>query len=183
LTACHCTQLTREDRQLFKQYGVRVVHCPESDMKLAFGTAPVPELMQQQIPLGLGTGGCAANGDLDLFIEMDTAAKLHKVMTMDPEVMDAKTVVKMATLGSAQALGLDSDIGSLVPGKRADIIVVDVSRPHLVPMYNPYSHLVYSASGSDVAATIIDGAVVMKDRNFHTLDIQQVINDVKEIRV
>lgn len=181
LVACHSIHLTQEDINLYKKYDVKVAHCPESNMKLASGVAPVPELIKQGICVGLGTDGCASNNDLDLFLEMDTAAKLHKVFSMDPEVISAETALKMATINGAKALGMDDITGSIESGKQADIIVVDTSKPHLVPMYNPYSHLVYAASGSDVAATIIQGKVVMKDSKLFTMDIKKVMDDVKEI--
>ena len=178
LVACHSVHLSERDLTLYHEHDVKVAHCPESNMKLASGVAPVSRMLKQNICVGLGTDGCASNNDLDLFGEMDTAAKLHKVFTMDPEVLDAKTVLKMTTINGARVLGLEKEIGSLAVGKRADIIVVDTNRPHMVPMYNPYSHLVYAATGSDVSTTIIDGKVVMQDRKFTTLDVDQVMDDV-----
>ena len=181
LIACHCIHITEEDIQLLKKFDVKVAHCPESNMKLGSGTAPVPELIKQGICVSLGTDGCASNNDLDLFLEMDTAAKLHKVFTMNPEAINAETALKMATINGAATLGLDKITGSLEVGKKADIIVVDNSKPHMIPMYNPYSQLVYSANGSDVSATIIDGNLVMKDRKILTMDIRKIMDDVKEI--
>ncbi len=174
LVACHSIHLTEKDMALYKHYDVKVVHCPESDMTLASGVAPIPRLLGLGITVGLGTDACASNGDLDLFCEMDTAAKLHKVFAMDPEVIDAETAVKMATINGAKALGLDGITGSLEKGKRADIIVVDLSGHHLVPMYNPCSHLVYSAAGSDVAASVIEGKPVMNNRALLTMDVDHV---------
>lgn len=181
LIACHCVHLTKEDIQLLKKYSVKIAHCPESNMKLGSGVAPVPELIKQGICVGLGTDGCASNNDLDLFLEMDTAAKLHKVFTMNPEALKAETALKMATINGAEALGLDDITGSLEVGKRADIIVVDTSKPHMVPMYNPCSHLVYAANGSDVSASIIDGKLVMKDGEIFGMDIWKIMDDVKKI--
>ena len=129
----------------------------------------------------MGTDGCASNNDLDLFLEMDTVAKLHKAKTLDPTAMDARTVLKMATIQSAQALGLNPVIGSLAAGKKADLIVIDTNRPHLTPMYNPVSHLVYAAMGSDVSTSIINGTVVMEDRKLKSLDLKRVMDDVNKI--
>ncbi len=181
LIACHSVHLTEEDMELYRSFDVKVVHCPESNMKLASGVAPVPDMLKQGICTGLGTDGCASNNDLDMFLEMDTAAKLHKVFSMDPEAIKAETALQMATINGARALGLDQVTGSLELGKRADIIVVDTSTPHMVPMYNPYSHIVYSATGNDVSTTIIDGRVVMKDRKVLTMDVDAVMEDVVEI--
>ncbi|MCP4119782.1 MAG: amidohydrolase [Desulfobacteraceae bacterium] len=181
LVACHSIHLTENDMALYKHYDVKVVHCPESDMACASGVAPIPRLLGRGVIVGLGTDAGASNGDLDLFCEMDTAAKLHKVFAMDPEVINAETAVKMATINGARVLGLDGITGSLETGKRADIIVVDLSGRHLVPMYNPYSHLVYSAAGSDVAASVIDGKLVMADREIKSMDLGTVMNGVREI--
>ena len=181
LVACHSIHLSEEDMALYQNYGVKVAHCPESNMKLASGVAPVPEMIQRGICVGLGTDGCASNNDLDLFLEMGTAARLHKVFSGDPEAISAETAVRMATINGAKALGMDAATGSLEPGKQADIIVVDTSSPHLVPMYNPYSHLVYAASGSDVAATIIAGRVVMQNKKVFTMNVKKVMDDVNII--
>ena len=173
--ADHCVAVDPEEMALIKKHGVRVIHNPESNMKLASGVAPVPEMLRQGIAVGLGTDGCASNNNLDLFSEMDMTAKLHKVHEMDPTVMDAETVLKMATCNGARALGMGDAIGSLEVGKKADIIVVNVNRPHLTPMYNPYSHLVYSADGADVTHSIINGRLVMADRKLLTLDVDEVM--------
>jgi 5-methylthioadenosine/S-adenosylhomocysteine deaminase len=150
-------------------------------MKLASGVAPIPEMLNAGICVGLGTDGCASNNDLDLFLEMDTVAKLHKAKTLDPTAMDARTVLKMATIQSARALGLDRVTGSLEVGKKADLIVIDTNKPHLTPIYNPVSHLVYAALGSDVTTSIINGRVVMEDRELKSLDLKKVMADVNEI--
>jgi 5-methylthioadenosine/S-adenosylhomocysteine deaminase len=173
--------LTEADIALLERFQVRVAHNPESNMKLASGVAPVPELLRTGICVGLGTDGCASNNDLDLFREMDTAAKLHKVHSGDPTVLNASAVLRMATIGGAKALGLDGVTGSLEPGKRADIIVIDTRKPHLTPMFDPVSHLVYAARGSDVAATIINGAVVMEQGRLPHLDLAGIMADVRRI--
>jgi 5-methylthioadenosine/S-adenosylhomocysteine deaminase len=181
LIADHCVAVTEKDIGLLKAFDVKVAHNPESNMKLASGIAPVPELLSRGITVGIGTDSCASNNNLDLFQEMDTAAKLHKVQTLDPTVMDAPTVVRMATIDGARVLGLEDQIGSLERGKKADIIIIDIRQPHLVPMYNVYSHLVYAVSGHDVVTAIVNGHVLMEDRVLITLDVDTVMEDVNRI--
>lgn len=178
--ADHCVYVDQSEVQLLAEHEVSVVHNPESNMKLASGIAPVPEMMAQGVTVALGTDGCASNNDLDLFSEMDTAAKLHKVSKLDPTVMDAQTLLRMATVNGARALGLDHSIGSLQAGKRADLIVIDTKKPHLIPLYNPYSHLVYAACGHDVLHSIIDGNVVMENRELLTLDVEDILAQANE---
>ena len=181
VVACHSVHLTPEERLLYKKFNVKVAHCPESNMKLASGVAPVPELLAEGICVSLGTDGCASNNDLDLFSEMNSAAKLHKVFSMNPEAVDAKTALKMATINGARALGLDKATGSLEVGKQADIIIVDTRAPHMVPMYNPYSQLVYAARGSDVITTIVNGKILMENRKLITLDVDKIMDDVRAL--
>ena len=181
LLACHCVVLTDDDIDLLKRFDVKVAHNPESNMKLASGVAPIPKLLEEGICVGIGTDGCASNNNLDIFLEMDTTAKLHKVKTLDPTVLDAESVLNMATLQGARALGLSEDIGSLKPGKKADLIVVDTHKPHLTPMYHPVSHLVYAVRGSDVTHSIINGNIVMQDGQLQMLDLEQVMDDVNQI--
>jgi 5-methylthioadenosine/S-adenosylhomocysteine deaminase len=179
--AVHCNWLNDEDMAIFADLGVRVSHNPESSMKLAAGVAPVPEMLKHGIKVGLGTDGSASNNDLDMFREMDTAAKIHKVTSLDPTVMSAQTVLKMATIGGANVLGLDKLIGSIETGKQADIILVDMNQPHLTPLYNCYSQLVYAARGADVKTSIINGKVVMKDRQLRTIDLPKAMESVRSI--
>ena len=181
LLTCHCVVLTDEDILLLRQFGVNVAHNPESNMKLASGIAPIPRLLQEGICVGLGTDGCASNNNLDLFQEMDTAAKLHKVNTFDPTVLDSTTALRMCTIEAARALGLEKITGSLEVGKKADIILLDTKKPHLTPMYNPASHLVYAARGSDVKTTIINGEVVMEDGSLLSLDLEKTMDDIRKI--
>ena len=181
LIADHCVVLTPEDITLLKNFDVKVAHNPESNMKLASGVAPVPELLKHGITVGIGTDGCASNNNLDIFQEMDTVAKLHKVHALDPTVMDARTVARMATIEGARVLGLDETIGSLEGGKKADIIIIDIKRPHLIPMYNIYSHLVYAVTGSDVVTSVVNGRVLMEDRVLKTLDVDEVMEAVNRI--
>ena len=181
LIADHCVVLTEGEIDLLAARGVRVVHNNESNMKLANGVAPVAKLLECGVPVGLGTDGCASNNNLDMLAEMDSVAKLHKVYRMDPTIMDAKTVVHLATRGGARVLGLEEQIGSLEPGKKADLIGLDLDKPHLTPMYNVYSHLVYAASAADVTLVIINGRVVMRNRELLTMDVERVMADVRAI--
>ncbi|MBS3758419.1 MAG: amidohydrolase [Desulfobacterales bacterium] len=181
LVACHCVVLSDEDIALLRKNDVKVSHNPESNMKLASGIAPVPRLLDAGICVGLGTDGCTSNNNLDMFAEMDIAAKIHKVNCLDPTVMDARTVVRMATVDSARALGLDQITGSLEIGKKADLIVVDTQKPHMTPMYNIYSHLAYAAGGHDVTSVIINGRPVMRDRRVLSMDLEHVMADVNRI--
>ncbi len=182
LVASHCVWLTEKDIDLLAAHKVKVAHNPESNMKLGSGIAPIPELLARGITVGLGTDGCASNNNLDLFQEMDSAAKLHKVSRLDPTVMPAQTVLQMATLGGAGVLGREKEIGSLEVGKKADIITLDMNRPHLQPVYNLVSHLVYAVTGADVRDVIIDGKVVMRDRRLLTLDEERILARMSEIR-
>ena len=181
--ADHCVWVDESEMDIMADFKVNVIHNPESNMKLASGFAPVPRLIEKGITVGLGTDGCASNNNLDLFSEMDSAAKMHKVNTLDPTVMDARTVLRMATVEGAKALGLGDRIGSLESGKKADIIVVDTDKPHLIPMYHPYSHLVYAARGSDVSHSIINGRPVMADRRIITMDQDRIMAAARELAV
>ena len=179
--AVHCNWMTVEDMTIFADLGVMVSHNPESSMKLAAGVAPIPEMLEFGITVGLGTDGCASNNDMDMFREMDTAAKIHKVTSLNPTVMNAQKVLEMATIGGAKLLGLDDHIGSIEAGKQADIILVDMNQPHLNPLYNCYSQLVYAARGADTKTSIIDGKIVMKDRQLRTMDLNAVMENVRNI--
>jgi len=183
MLAFHCVCLSPEDMKLFAKNGCKVSHNPASNMKLASGIAPVPDMLKAGITVGLGTDGCASNNTLDMIREMSTAAKLHKVGRLDPTVMDAQTVVRMATISGAKALGMDHVTGSLAIGKKADIIILGLNKPHLTPIYNDYSHLVYAACGADVDTVVIDGKVIMENRQLLTINESDVINQVRKIAV
>ncbi len=177
----HCNWLDEDEMDLLASSGTGVCHCPESSMKLAAGIARVPDLLKRGVAVGLGTDGCASNNDLDLLLELDTMAKLHKVSTMNPTAMDAETALRIATIGGARVLGLQDLIGTIEPGKRADLIVIDLRKPHLTPLYHPCSQIVYACRGSDVRDVIIDGKVVMRNRRLLTMDVQKAMDDVREI--
>ncbi|NNL42496.1 MAG: amidohydrolase [Desulfobacterales bacterium] len=163
------------DIEIIAKRHAKVAHNPESNMKLASGIAPVPDFLEAGITVGLGTDGCASNNNLDLFQEMNVAAKLHKVNTLDPTIMDARTVLKMATIEGARAIGLDRKIGSIEIGKLADLIIIDTNSPHLVPMYDPVSHVVYTVRGSDVRDVFIGGKMIIRNKKLLTIDIAGVM--------
>ena len=181
LVADHCVVLRDEEMDLLAHRGVKVVHNPESNMKLASGVAPAVELLARGVAMGLGTDGCASNNNLDMLAEMDTAAKLHKVYRLDPTVMGARTVTHLAVRGGARVLGVEDKVGCLEPGKKADIIGLDLDKPHLTPLYNIYSHLVYAVSAADVTLSIINGRVVMRSGELLTLDVERVMAEVRAI--
>ncbi len=181
LIADHCVDLDERDMDLLAEHGVHVVHNPESNLKLASGFAPVPRLLQRGVSVSLGTDGCASNNNLDLFGEMATCAKIHKAVASNPMVMNAATVLRLATRGGAQALGMKDVIGQIRPDCAADLIVVDFSAPHLTPVYDPVSHLVYAAKASDVRHSVIAGEVVMENRQLTTIDLERVLVEVRAI--
>ncbi len=181
LVVAHAVHLDDEEVGLLSERGVGVAHVPESNMKLASGSARVQRFLDSGIRVGLGTDGCASNNNLDLFQEMDTAAKLSKVVDGDPTHVNAASTLRMATTGGASLMGLEQEIGTLEPGKRADLVVLDVDRPHLQPLYNPVSAIVYSATGADVRHVVVDGKVLMKDRAFTTLDACEIMRRVETI--
>ena len=168
--AAHGVWVNDEDIAMLKRHGVGVSHNPESNMKLASGTAPVPKYLAAGVALGLGTDGAASNNDLDMFEAMRQAAFLHKLQSRDPRVVPAATALELATLGGARALGMEREIGSLETGKRADLIVVGMRRARQTPRYDPLSHLVYATHGDDVETTIVNGQVLMHERKMLTLD-------------
>jgi 5-methylthioadenosine/S-adenosylhomocysteine deaminase len=168
--AVHAVWLEAPDLELLAQRRVTVSHCPESNLKLAAGVAPVPALLKLGVRVGLGTDGAASNNNLDLWGEMSLAARLHKVWGHDPTLMPAAQVAALATREGAQVLGLGDTTGTLAPGKAADLIVVALDQPHLTPRYDPYSHLVYAARGADVRHVMVGGRWLLRDRQFTTLD-------------
>src|SRR5712692_2552884 len=179
--AAHGVWVTDEDIQVLKKHGVGVSHNPESNMKLASGTAPVTKYLAAGVALGLGTDGAASNNDLDMFEAMRQASFLAKHATKDPTAVPAQTALDLATIGGANALGMDTEIGSLEPGKRADLITVSMSAARQTPLYDPVSHLVYVTRGDDVRTTIVDGKVLMKDRQVRTLNRAAVIADANRL--
>ena len=168
--AAHMVWPNPGEIQILKRDGVGVVHNPQSNMKLASGVAPVPKMMSEGLRVGLGTDGAASNNDLSMWDEMDTAAKLHKLISGDPKVMSAEQAFELATIGGARALHMEKEIGSIEKGKRADFVLVNRDALNQIPLYNIYSDLVYATKASDVETVIINGRVVMRDRRLLTLD-------------
>lgn len=181
--AAHGVWLDDNDLDILKKHGVGLAHCPTSNTKLASGIARVLEILRRGLNMGLGTDGFAGSNDgADLMQEMSLASKLQKVTAMDPEVLPARQALEMATIVGARALGLDRQIGSLETGKLADVIAISLDSPNAVPIYNPYSLLVYSLKATDVSDVMIDGRQIVKDRRMLTLDARQVMTKAAEYR-
>jgi 5-methylthioadenosine/S-adenosylhomocysteine deaminase len=178
VTLAHCVHLDAAEREVLAHTGTHVAHCPSSNLKLASGIAPIPELIEQGIAVALGADGAPCNNNLDGFLEMRLAAILHK-HRRGPRAMPAPEVVKLATLGGAAALGLAGRIGSLELGKRGDVIAVDVSGPHVAPTASPWSAIAYACRATDVRHVAVDGALVVRDRKLFTLDVAQVVKDAQ----
>ena len=179
--AAHAVWVDTDDLALLADRGTGVSHNPESNMKLASGIAPVPDQIEAGIAVGLGTDGCASNNNLDMFAEMDSAAKLHKACRQEPTTMPAKTVIRMATIEGARALGLADRVGSIEVGKAADMIVIDTKKPHLTPLYHPDSHLVYSVRGADVAHVMVAGRLLVRNRRLLSLDLDTILSDAAAV--
>jgi 5-methylthioadenosine/S-adenosylhomocysteine deaminase len=179
--AAHAVHLTAQDIEILRKRGVGVSHNPESNMKLASGTAPVPALRRAGVPVGLGTDGAASNNDLDMFESMRQAALLHKLESGDPRTLPAADVLAMATREGAAALGMERLIGSLEPGKRADLIVVSMNAARQTPMYDPLSHLVYATHGDDVKTTIVNGKILMREGKVLTLNEPAVLAEARRL--
>jgi 5-methylthioadenosine/S-adenosylhomocysteine deaminase len=181
LLADHGVVLSEADLDLLAASGAGVAHCPESNMKLASGLAPVADLLRRGVPVGLGTDGCASNNNLDLIQEMDSAAKLQKVRYLDPTVLPATAALDLATTGSARVLGLQGVVGVLAPGYKADLVVLDLDQPHLTPLYDPYSHLVYAATGADVQTVLVGGRLLVRDRRLLAFDLEETLARAREL--
>jgi 5-methylthioadenosine/S-adenosylhomocysteine deaminase len=173
--AAHGVWIEPNEIQLLHQRGAGVSHNPESNMKLASGTAPVPGYLKAGVALGLGTDGAASNNDMDMFEAMRQAAFLHKLTSKDPQAVSARTALEMATMGGARVIGREKDLGSLEAGKLADVLIVRMDQPRQTPMYEPVSHLVYTTRGDDVDTTIVNGRVLMRDGKVLTLNQGQVL--------
>jgi 5-methylthioadenosine/S-adenosylhomocysteine deaminase len=179
--AAHGIWVSDEDIAILKRHNVGVAHNPESNMKLASGAAPVTKYLAAGVALGLGTDGAASNNDLDMFEAMRQAAFLAKHATKDPTAVSAKTALDLATIGGARALAMQALIGSLEAGKRADVITVSMAASRQTPLYDPISHIVYTSRGDDVRTTIVNGKILMKDRQVRTLDRARVIADANRL--
>jgi 5-methylthioadenosine/S-adenosylhomocysteine deaminase len=183
IVAAHCIFVDEMDRKILAERQVGCVHNPSSNMMIASGVSPVPELRAAGVAVGLGTDGPAgSNNDLDLMEEMDLAAKLAKITRMDPLALNARTVVEMATIDGARALHLEKEIGSLEKGKKADLILISLDEPNAVPMYDIYAQLAYALKDSDVETVVIGGRVVMRDHKLLTVDEKAAIAKAREYR-
>ncbi|HSK62278.1 MAG TPA: amidohydrolase [Pyrinomonadaceae bacterium] len=180
--AAHMVWPQGTDIAILLRRGVGVVHNPQSNMKLAAGVAPVPRMLKEGVLLGLGTDGAASNNDLNMWEEMDTVAKLHKVFSGDPKVISAQQAFELATIRGAQALHLEKEIGSLEVGKRADLMVINRDTLNQIPAYNIYSDLVYATKATDVETVIINGRIVMRDRRLLTLNEAAVKAEARAFR-
>lgn len=180
-TQCvHMTQIDASDISLLKQTGAHVIHCPESNLKLASGLCPVQELLDSGINVAIGTDGAASNNDLDLFGELRTAAMMAKVVANDASALSAHKALQMATINGARALGRDHELGSLAEGKLADIIAIDLSDPFLQPVYDPASHLVYSNHGRSVSHSWINGVPQVQDGRLTRIDVADLMLRVED---
>jgi 5-methylthioadenosine/S-adenosylhomocysteine deaminase len=183
VVAAHCVWENDNDLQILKRHGTGVAHCPSSNTKLASGIAPVTAMLKIGLNVGLGNDGFAGSNDTaDLILEMNLAAKLQKVTTMDPRVLPAEQVFEMATSGGARVLGLDKEIGSIEEGKRADLITVSLVKPNTVPFYDLYSQIVYAAKAADVEDVFINGRQIVSARHVLTLNQEEIYRKVEEYR-
>ncbi|MDB9344582.1 amidohydrolase [Nodularia spumigena CS-586/05] len=179
--AAHVVWPNQSEIALMAKRGVGVIHNPDSNLKLASGFAPIPALLKAGVKVGLGTDGAASNNVLDMWRAIRLTALVHKGTTLDPTSVPAKTVLRMATLGGAEALGLADKIGAIKVGLQADLIQVNLQEPHLIPLYDVISHLVYAADSKDVDTVIVNGQVLMHKREMFTVDINKIRNDVVSI--
>jgi 5-methylthioadenosine/S-adenosylhomocysteine deaminase len=178
--AAHCIHLSKKDMQTMKKYDVKVAYNPVANMKLASGVPKIHDLLKLDVSVGIGTDGAACNNSFDMFESMKFAALLQKTFYMDPTVLPAEKILRMATIEGAKALGLEKTVGSLEVGKKADLILVNFEKPHLTPTHNFYANLVYSANGSDVDTTIVDGEILMENRKVKTLNEPEVMKKAQK---
>lgn len=178
--AAHCVHIAPEDMPILAARGVSVSHCPISNLKLASGVAPVPALLEAGVKVGIGTDSSCSNNSSDMFEAVKMTALLHKGVSLDPTVMSAEQVVRIATIEGAKALCWDKGIGSLEPGKKADMIIADLKKPHLTPLYNEFSHLAYAAKYSDVETVLVDGRVVVENHEVTTVNVEEVVKRAVE---
>ncbi len=182
VVAAHCVHLTQRDIQILKERQVKVVHNPISNLKLAAGISPIHRLIENKVQVSLGTDSSCSNNSSDMFEVMKTTALLHKGMTGNPTVLPAEKVLRMATREGAESLKWQREIGSIEEGKKADLVVIDFKKPHLRPMYNEVSHLVYSTKSSDVETVIINGEIVMENKTVNTVNVDEVLEKVDETK-
>ena len=181
VVAVHCVHLNKKDINLLKNNNVSVVHNPTSNNKLASGIAPVKDLIKANVNVCLGTDSAASNNNLDIFKEMKSASLIQKVINGDPTTLPAEKIFEMATINAAKALKIKHKVGSIEKNKYADIVIMDINNAHSVPMYDPYSHLVYAANSADVETVVVNGKMVMKNKEILTLDEENILNQVKQL--
>ena len=177
--AAHCVYLEEEDFEILKQHQVNVAHCPVSNLKLGSGIADIHQIMDSGINVCLGTDGAASNNNLNLFQEANMAALLAKGIRLDPTVLPAETILRIAAENGYQALGIENS-GQLEAGKNADLIIVSMDGPHFTPLTDPYDALIYAAQASDVIMTMVDGKILMENRELKTIDEEKVLSDAKQ---
>ena len=175
LIAAHCVWLDPDEITMLAKAKANVSHCIESNLKLASGIAPVVKMLKAGVNVSFGTDGAASNNDLSILSEMSTAAKVHKAISGDPTALSAKQAMLMATRHGAEALGLGSLCGSLEQGKAADIVIADLRRPHLIPLYDMYSHIVYAMNAADIDTVLVGGKVILEQRNLTSLDEAEIV--------
>lgn len=181
MVLAHCGWITKNEILDIKKRGTKVSHNPVSNMKIATGGyAPIPELLEANVPVGLGTDGAASNNTLDMFDTMKFCALVHKQHRWDPIILPAQTVVDFATIGGAKCLGVEKEIGSIEEGKKADLIMIDLKKPHLTPQHDLISHLVYASRGSDVCTTIVNGKPLMLEGEFLTLNYDDILENAEK---
>lgn len=179
--AAHCVHLTDRDFEILKNRKINVAHCPSSNLKLASGIADVPRMLAEGINVTIGTDGASSNSNLNFVEEMHLAAMIHKGNSMNPLVVNAKEVIRMATVNGAKATGFGQEVGSLEPGKKADLILIDTDKAHLTPLNNPFSAAVYSMQGSDVDTVIVNGQILMENREMKLVDEEKIKYKVNKI--
>jgi 5-methylthioadenosine/S-adenosylhomocysteine deaminase len=178
--AAHCIWVEDSEIELLAKRKVGVSHCMESNLKLASGFAPVVTMLSEGVKVTFGTDGAASNNDLNILSEMSTTAKVHKALSEDPTALNAKTVLLMATRWGAEVLGLGDRIGSLEKGKCADIVVMNLKKPHLTPIYDIYSHIVYASIASDVETVMVNGKIVIDSGTLQSADEEEILTKALE---
>jgi Cytosine deaminase and related metal-dependent hydrolases len=180
--SAHSVYLDDEEIEIYKNYNVGVAHNPQSNMKLSSGVAPIVKMLNKNINVGLATDGTASNNNLDMIDEMRSCALIHKVHLLDPKVVSAKEVLKMATIYGAKVLGIDNIVGSIEINKKADLITISLNSFHLMPIYDPYSAIVYSANGLDVSSVLINGKILMEKKELKFIDFEEVKYNAQKLK-
>jgi 5-methylthioadenosine/S-adenosylhomocysteine deaminase len=180
LFAAHCVWVSDKEIELLAKNNVGVAYCIESTLKLASGFAPVAKMLKAGVKIGFGTDGAASNNDLSVLGEMSTAAKVHKAVSKDPTVLDSKTTLLMATRMGAEVIGLGDEIGSIKPGKKADLVIADLNQPHLSPLYDIYSHITYCMRPDDIETVMVNGKVLVENRRLITADEDEILGKSRE---